>query len=187
MSNLFYVIGPSGAGKDALMQSARLAMSARRVLFAHRYITRANADASESFVQLSSLEFELRRSLGLFWLTWQSHALDYAVGSEVLAWLNSGLSVVVNGSREALPEVNRICVRDGVSLVPVWVHCDLSVLAQRLRARGRENETQIQERLQRANAFAPPPQALVVDNSGRLSDSVNQFLSMLNDGLSHVD
>jgi ribose 1,5-bisphosphokinase len=179
MSQLFYVIGPSGAGKDALMQAARVALEGQSVLFAHRYITRNNSDASENFVQLSEAEFSMRQQLGLFWLTWQSHQLHYAIGTEVRHWLQSGLTVVVNGSRQALPEVTRICAQDGVILVPVWVHCETSILAQRLRARGRETEAQIQERLERAKAFVPPVDALVIDNSGALTDSVQQLLTYL--------
>jgi ribose 1,5-bisphosphokinase len=179
MSQLFYVIGPSGAGKDALMQAARVALEGQSVLFAHRYITRNNSDASENFVQLSEAEFSMRQQLGLFWLTWQSHQLHYAIGTEVRHWLQSGLTVVVNGSRQALPEVTRICAQDGVILAPVWVHCETSILAQRLRARGRETEAQIQERLERAKAFVPPVDALVIDNSGALTDSVQQLLTYL--------
>jgi ribose 1,5-bisphosphokinase len=115
----------------------------------------------------------------LFWLTWQSHQLHYAIGTEVRHWLQSGLTVVVNGSRQALPEVVRICAQDAVTLVPVWVQCEASVLAQRLRARGRETEVQIQERLERAKAFVPPTEALVIDNSGALTDSVQQLLTYL--------
>ncbi len=191
MSSLFYVIGPSGAGKDAIMQAARLALAGKPVLFAHRYITRATADASENFVQLSTAEFEQRQRLGLFWLTWQSHQLAYGVGCEVRDWLHQGIRVVVNGSRQALPEVSAICAQDGVTLVPVWVQCEISVLAQRLRARGRESEAEIQERLHRAAAFVPPAGALVVDNSGALSDSVQQFLAYVQsdaaDEVVHVD
>lgn len=179
MSQLFYVIGPSGAGKDALMRAAREALEGQSVLFAHRYITRNNSDASENFVQLSEAEFSMRQQLGLFWLTWQSHQLYYAIGTEVLHWLQSGITVVMNGSRQALPEVARICANDNVSLVPVWVHCETSILAQRLRARGRETEAQIQERLERAKAFVPPVDALVIDNSGALTDSVQQLLTYL--------
>jgi len=187
MSSLFYVIGPSGAGKDALMQAARVALEGQSVLFAHRYITRNNSDASENFVQLSEAEFSMRQQLGLFWLTWQSHQLHYAIGTEVRHWLQSGLTVVVNGSRQALPEVTRICAQDGVILVPVWVHCETSILAQRLRARGRETEAQIQERLERAKAFVPPTEELVIDNSGALTDSVQQLLTYLQADLTTGD
>ena len=187
MSRLFYVIGTSGAGKDALMQAARVALSDKPIVFAHRYITRANSDASENFVQLSEAEFAQRQSMGLFWLTWQSHQLNYAVGTEVKHWLRLGISVVVNGSRQALPEVMRICAQDGVMLVPVWVHCEPSVLVQRLRARGRENEAQIQERLERAQDFMPPAGAVVMDNSGALNDSVQPFLALLTTELWRVD
>jgi ribose 1,5-bisphosphokinase len=168
------------------MQAARVVLAGQSILFAHRYITRESSDASESFVQLLEVEFKQRQKLGLFWLTWESHQLHYAIGTEVRNWLQSGLTVVVNGSRQALPEVARICAQDGVILVPVWVHCEANVLAQRLRARGRETETQIQERLERAKAFTPPADAVIVDNSGLLIDSVQQFLAHLRRETSHV-
>ncbi|MBD3766984.1 MAG: phosphonate metabolism protein/1,5-bisphosphokinase (PRPP-forming) PhnN [Gammaproteobacteria bacterium] len=179
MGRLFYVVGASGAGKDALMQAARVVLAGKSILFAHRYITRSNVDTSENFVQLLDAEFAQRKCLGLFWLSWQSHQLNYAVGTEVRQWLQAGIRVVVNGSRQALPEVARICAQDGIKLIPVWVHCEPSVLAQRLRARGRENEQQIQERLERAKAFVPPDDALVIDNSGALTDSVQHFITYL--------
>lgn len=191
MSRLFYVIGASGAGKDALMQATRAELAGQPIVFAHRYITRANSDASENFVQLNPAEFEFRQHRGLFWLNWQSHGLSYAIGTEVRSWLQSGLTVVVNGSRQALPEVARICASDGVTLVPVWVHCEASVLAQRLRARGRETEAQIQERLERAKAFSAPADALVIDNSGALTDAVQQLIGCVSASLTietaHVD
>jgi len=168
------------------MQAARVVLAGQSILFAHRYITRESSDASESFVQLLEVEFKQRQKLGLFWLTWESHQLHYAIGTEVRNWLQSGLTVVVNGSRQALPEVARICAQDGVILVPVWVHCEAGVLAHRLLARGRETETQIQERLERAKAFTPPVDAVIVDNSGLLIDSVQQFLAYLRRETSHV-
>lgn len=183
MSRLFYVIGASGSGKDALMQAARVALAGTPIVFAHRYITRANSDASENFVQLNQAEFEFRQQSGLFWLNWQSHGLNYAIGTEVRTWLQAGLTVVVNGSRQALPDVAGICARDDITLLPIWVHCEVSVLAQRLRARGRETEAQIQERLEGAKAFTASADALVIDNSGALTDSVQQLLGYLSASL----
>lgn len=179
MRCLFYVIGPSGAGKDSLMLAARHALDGQSILFAHRYITRAASDASESFVQLSAAEFSLRQRLGLFWLVWSSHHLAYAVGTEVLRWLEADIPVVVNGSRQALPQVIAACAQAHIPLVPVWVHCELSVLAQRLSQRGRESHVQIEERLQRAAQFEPPVGALVIDNSGNLADALAQWMPHL--------
>lgn len=184
MPELFYVIGPSGAGKDSVMLAARQALDGAPVLFAHRYVTRPFDAGGENFVSLSEAEFDVRLTHGLLWLHWRSHELNYGIGAEVLSWLQAGLTVVVNGSREALPQVEAACVQAGVSLTPVWVQCDLAVLAERLRARGRETPEQIAERLARAGAFAPPSGALVLDNSGTLAQTLAQWLPRLQRSLS---
>ncbi len=179
MCQLFYVIGPSGAGKDSLMLAARQSLDGEKFAFAHRYITRPADAGSENFVALSRAEYAVRHAHGLFWLTWTSHDLQYAIGREVLSWLQSGLTVIVNGSREYLSQAQKLCELSDVQLIPVWVHCDSQVLAQRLRARGRETAPQIEERLVRAAQFSAPDGALVIDNSGSLQQALAQWLPSL--------
>jgi ribose 1,5-bisphosphokinase len=179
MSSLFYVIGPSGAGKDALMNAARQALDGEAIAFAHRYITRPASAGGENFIGLTPAEFAVRDTKGLFWLTWASHELHYAVGREVLTWLTSGVTVVVNGSRAHLAQVQAQCDLAAIPLIPVWVHCDALILAQRLRSRGRESETQIAERLLRATQFMPPAGALVIDNSDKLEQALADWLVYL--------
>ena len=85
MAMLYYVIGPSGAGKDSVLGWLRTHLPADgRVLFAHRYITRPATAGGENHVELSVAEFALRRDAGLFCLHWASHGLHYGVGREVL-------------------------------------------------------------------------------------------------------
>lgn len=179
MSKLFYVIGPSGAGKDTLMLAARQALAGQQVLFAHRYVTRALDAGGENYISLSEAEFALRQQEKLFWLVWQSHGLSYGVGQEVVSWLKQGLSVVVNGSRGYLPQAQAMAKQADVVLVPIWIHCDTPVLAQRLAQRGRETAAEIEERLVRADAFPPPQGAVVIDNSGSLEKAVEQLLHCL--------
>jgi len=186
MRQLFYVIGPSGAGKDSLMLAARETLDGEAIAFAHRYITRPATAGGENFVGLSKAEFLLRDAKGLFWLTWTSHDLHYAIGYEVLSWLRSGLTAVVNGSRAYLPKAQQLCALADVQLVPVWVQCDPPILAQRLRARGRESEAQIEERLTRAAQFVAPDNALLVDNSGSLQQALAQWLPHLRQAIDHV-
>lgn len=183
MRQLFYVIGPSGAGKDSLMLAARRALDGEPIAFAHRYITRPAAAGGENFVALSVAEFAVRAQQDTFWLSWGSHELHYAIGREVLSWLQSGLTVVVNGSRAYLPQAQAVCVQAGVKLVPVWVQCDVTILAQRLRARGRESEAQIGERLARATEFTAPGDALIIDNSGSLDEALAQWLPVLREAM----
>ena len=98
---LFYVIGPSGSGKDSLIRYARSRLATKkRTIFVHRYITRPPEVHGENHIFLSEEEFENRRNQGFFSMYWKSHGLYYGIGSEINYWLEKGYDVVVNGSRE---------------------------------------------------------------------------------------
>ena len=104
MSTLFYVIGASGVGKDTLMNYARIAINGNApVIFAHRYITRDTEAGNENHINISREEFALRKANQLFALDWESHGQCYGIGIEIDLWLQKGLNVVVNGSRQYLP------------------------------------------------------------------------------------
>src|SRR5689334_17900427 len=103
---LFYVVGASGVGKDTLIAYARGRIGgSSRVVFAPRYITRPAENGGENHVELTLAEFAQRESLGLFSMAWDSHGYRYAIGIEMDAWLEKGLTVVVNGSRAYVPAV----------------------------------------------------------------------------------
>ncbi|MFU8847897.1 MAG: phosphonate metabolism protein/1,5-bisphosphokinase (PRPP-forming) PhnN [Opitutales bacterium] len=151
---LAYVIGASGAGKDSLMHYARShCPPSAGLLFAHRYITRRSTAGDENHIELSVGEFLQRKSGGLFVMDWQSHDLHYGVGIEVEHWLSLGFNVVLNGSREYLPTARQRVP----SLVPFLIQVETSVLHQRLRARGRESEENIAQRLARNETLNQTP------------------------------
>lgn len=179
MAKLYYVIGPSGAGKDSLLTAARRRLAGKDFVFAHRYITRSADAGGENFVNLSEAEFALRQAKGLFLFAWQSHGLHYAVGQEIQQWLRQGLSVVMNGSRAYLDQAQTIADQQGIILVPVWIHCDLPILAQRLAARGRESAEDMAERLSRAQNYRAPATAFVIDNSADFDAALTQLLTLL--------
>ncbi|MBF6991232.1 MULTISPECIES: phosphonate metabolism protein/1,5-bisphosphokinase (PRPP-forming) PhnN [Cupriavidus] len=169
-SGLFYVMGPSGSGKDSLLRALRERLGPEdRVVVAHRYITR-EADANEASVALSPDEFRRRQALGCLALNWHSHGLHYGIGVEIEQWLAAGLTVIVNGSREYLPQA----VARYPKLCAIHVRVKPEVLAARLRQRGRESEDAIARRLVRAGqAFDVPDGCSLVeiDNSGALGAS----------------
>ncbi len=174
---LFYVMGPSGAGKDSLLAHARSHLPADApVAFAHRYITRAGNAGGENHVALSHDEFAVRAAHGCFCMAWDSHGHRYGIGVEVEAWRQNGLSVVVNGSREWLPTA----AERFPDIIPVAVVVDPAVLRARLERRGRESAAEIEERLSRAAAFRVAHPALVhIDNSGPLEHAGAAFVRLL--------
>ena len=78
---LFWVAGPSGAGKDSIMAWARERLPAGApVVFAHRYITRSARAGGENHIELGEAEFALRLAHGLFAAHWEAHGFRYGIG-----------------------------------------------------------------------------------------------------------
>jgi ribose 1,5-bisphosphokinase len=173
---LFYVIGPSGSGKDSLMSYARKRLASKSgIVFAHRYITRPANAGGENHIALSEDEFTARVHSSLFAMYWESHGCRYGIGSEVNIWLAKGYHVVMNGSREHLHEAQK----SHPKLIPVWIEVAPEVLAKRLRARGRENETEISERLKRASVYQATPDGIVIRNDGELQDAGDKLVQVI--------
>lgn len=175
---LFYVMGPSGSGKDSLLRALRERLGhSDRIVIAHRYITR-EADANEASVALSADEFHRREALGCMALHWHSHGLHYGIGIEIETWLAQGLRVIINGSREYLHQA----VKRYPALCAVHVRVRPEVLGERLRQRGRESEAAIAARLARATQpFAVPAHCRLIelDNSGDLNVAVENLATIV--------
>jgi len=170
------IVGPSGAGKDALIQglSARLG-EADGVFCVRRVVTR-RADRFEDHKTLEESEFLKARGRGRFALSWAAHGLHYGVPCEVDARLARGGAVVCNVSRAVVADVRR---RYAHSLV-VLVTARPETLAARLAARGREGSEGRRERLDRAFAreAAFEPDA-IIDNDGALVDAIGRLCDLV--------
>lgn len=166
---LFLVVGPSGAGKDSLITAAR-AKPSERFAFPRRVITRP-VEASENHEACTDEVFAHREARGEFALSWRAHGLRYGVPIFEAA-LASGRHVVLNVSRDVV-EAARTRF-DPVRVIEVTAPAH--VLAARLKARGREDETAIDERLSRARAVRAD--ATVV-NDGALEAAVATFVRAL--------
>ena len=175
---LFYVVGASGVGKDTLMQYARDTLhDEHAVLFAHRYITRPAGAGGENHIALTLPEFELRKRYGLFAMTWQSHGLHYAIGTEIDTWLAAGLTIVVNGSRSYIPTARRRYP----DLKVIWISAGHKLVAARLARRGRESQNEIAARLARNRRVdvEPPGGALHIRNDGALESAGARLVELL--------
>jgi ribose 1,5-bisphosphokinase len=174
---LVYVMGPSGAGKDSVLNRARMLLADNMpVVFAHRYITRPAEAGGENHVELNPAEFGLRRAHGLFAFHWCAHGNEYGVGREIYSWRRAGLIVVVSGSREHFQQLGGI----DDNTHPVLITAPAERLAQRLAARGRENADAAAERLQRSDAYDVTDRRLVtIVNDGTLDVAAARFVSLL--------
>ena len=176
---LYYLIGPSGGGKDSLISYVRNRLNGNRsVFFAHCYITRAPEAEGENHVALSREEFLQRLEKGLFAMHWHSYGCYYGIGIEIDHWLSKGCQVLVNGSRSYLPEARRRYP----DLKLILIEVSPEVLNRRLEARGRETPEQIQARLERNNqindALVNIPHA-VINNDGALAKAGEMLIQHL--------
>lgn len=149
---LFLVVGPSGAGKDTLLNGARAALADDpRFVFARRVITRPEGTGAEDHDPVDEAAFERRRAAGGFLLSWRAHGLAYGLPAALAETLAEGRHVVANVSRAVIADAS-------ARLAPVRVieiTAAPSVRAQRLAGRGRETAAEIEARLSRAPPCIP--------------------------------
>jgi phosphonate metabolism protein PhnN/1,5-bisphosphokinase (PRPP-forming) len=167
---LFLIVGPSGAGKDALIAAAR-AKLAGRFVFPKRVITRPVGDVSEDHFPIGDDAFAARVAEGAFSLHWQAHGHRYGVPVFDAA-LDAGRHVVVNVSREVVAEARAHFTP--VRVIEVTAPTDL--LTQRLRQRGREASPDIAARVSRQK---PVVADATIVNDGALEAAVAAFLAAL--------
>ncbi|MGY4827070.1 phosphonate metabolism protein/1,5-bisphosphokinase (PRPP-forming) PhnN [Sphaerotilaceae bacterium SBD11-9] len=159
---LIVVVGPSGAGKDSVLQAwAALRGGEAAVHTARRVITRPADGGVEQHEAVSADEFSALSGSGAFATAWQAHGLAYGVRHRALAPLATGGWVLLNGSRAHLPTLRQQAPR----LRVVEITAPPAVLAQRLARRGREDEAAVTARLQRQVAGAQADLTLVNDSS----------------------
>jgi ribose 1,5-bisphosphokinase len=174
---LILVVGPSGAGKDTLIEAAHAHFTDHpNIVFCRRYITR-NEMIGEQHMPLTETEFQRMAGANQFLLAWRANGLSYGLGAEIKDFLRKGRIVVANVSRTVICEARLKFPRTRV--IHVTAHPE--ILAQRLAARGRESASEIEERVKRT-AEIPLSRAdwvKEIDNSGDLASATLQFIALL--------
>ncbi|SPA33568.1 putative bifunctional: glycosyl transferase and thymidine/pyrimidine nucleoside phosphorylase [Cupriavidus taiwanensis] len=175
----FFVVGPSGAGKDSLMDGARAALDDNYV-FARRVITRPEGAAGEAHEGVSEAEFARRQANGEFLVTWDAHELRYGLPRSLMSELERGRNVVANGSRAVIAELAARLPR----FVVVLVTAPHDVLARRIAARGRESGEEVARRVARTGAALPPEvRCITVSNDSTLEVGKARFVQALRQGV----
>jgi ribose 1,5-bisphosphokinase len=160
---LVLVVGPSGAGKDTLIDLARATLrNDASVVFPRRVVTRAAA--GEPHDTMDADAFENAARAGAFALTWDAHDLRYGIPAEIDAHIRAGRTVVCNVSRAIIAQARERYA--AVRVVLVTAPSD--VLAARLAARGRGSDGDLARRLARGGAFAGFAADYVIENVGAL-------------------
>lgn len=174
---LVLVVGPSGAGKDSVLNGARRALAGNaRFVFVRRTITRPSGAGGEDNIEATPERFAALQAGGAFSLTWRAHDLDYGIPNSIEEDLGAGRCVVANVSRAVIDRA-----RDRYDpLRVVNVTAPVDVLAARIAQRGREDAASVAKRLQRAAQRVPDgPDVVTIRNTGALEDAVDRFTEVL--------
>jgi ribose 1,5-bisphosphokinase len=176
---LVLVVGPSGAGKDTLLNAARAYFQGDdAVTFCERLITR-NGQTGEKHTAVSDAEFGRLLDSGELFLAWEAHGLHYGVGAGALSALIAGKTVVANVSRHVICEARLRWPNTRV----VYVTASEEARRKRLLGRGRESAAEIDSRLKRGRVRDCPDAEWVswLDNSGDLADGIARFNRLIAD------
>jgi ribose 1,5-bisphosphokinase len=169
------VVGPSGAGKDTLLGLARAACADDRgVVFPRRVVTR-QASAFEDNEQVSFEMFRQARAQGEFAVHWEAHGHGYGLTRAIDDDLRAGRTVIANVSRTVIDAVRRAYA----NVTVVSITAPPEILQQRLAARARDSDGQIEDRLTRAVSDAGTVPDITIVNVGDAEDHARALVRII--------
>lgn len=174
---LIYLMGPSGAGKDSLIDAVRPQLAQANVHVARRVITRSAEAQGEAAQSVSPARFHELLANDAFALHWQANDLAYGIPAHIDGWLRAGQAVLVNGSRAHLEQARRRYP----DVLAVLLTVRPEVLRERLLKRGREDLEAIERRLARNAQVEVGEGVHIVDNSADLQLAVQRFMTLLSE------
>ncbi len=181
--SFFFIVGPSGAGKDSLIDGARQQLDPTQFIFATRTITRPANSGGEAHQACTQAEFNLLEQQGKFLITWRAHDLSYGLPSTLLDALAAGQHVIANGSRAMVAQLSARVA----NLVVVEIGAPPDILAQRLSQRGRESAADVAKRLARKTEPYPDGTCVLrVTNDQTPAIGISRFLAALYTQLGHT-
>ncbi|WP_296084637.1 phosphonate metabolism protein/1,5-bisphosphokinase (PRPP-forming) PhnN [uncultured Agrobacterium sp.] len=182
LGTMIVVVGPSGAGKDTLIDyAAERLRDQADVHFVRRIITRDSDAGGENHEGCSEETFQRKKVAGEFCVSWSAHGLHYGIPASVKQHLKKGGVAVANGSRSALPHFRAAFP----NLKVVVVTARPEILSARLANRGRESMSEIMGRLDRkVEAICDSFDVTTIDNSGEIEEAGPVLLALLHSSLS---
>ncbi|WP_133648125.1 phosphonate metabolism protein/1,5-bisphosphokinase (PRPP-forming) PhnN [Paraburkholderia flava] len=170
----FFVVGPSGAGKDSLIEGARRLEP--NFCFARRAITRPAGSPGEDHDALDDATFDALDARGEFLVTWSAHGLRYGLRRDLLDAIAQGRHVIANGSRRMIGDLAARVPR----LVVIEVGAPAEVLEARLLGRGRETAEQVRARVAReVEPCTADVEIRRIVNDGSLEEGIERFMHAL--------
>jgi len=176
---IFLLVGNSGSGKDSILNGVLSSWpkNITQIKVPQRYITRPSHE-TEPFHSVTTEKFKKMKNNHEFSLTWHIYDLDYGVPKIVENWLSDGYIVIINVSRNIIPDARQ----KFPDLKVIFVEVPYEITLGRVKSRGREAEDDevFKERVKRAKENQTFPDAdIIIDNSGDLQIAVNNFRKFL--------
>lgn len=175
--HLVLVVGPSGAGKDTLLDLVRAAtVSDTRIMVARRVVTRASTGA-EDHDSLSHSAFDAAVAKGEFAIWWAAHGNKYGIPRAADDAIRAGRTVLCNVSRAVVAGSRERYARVTVVLVTA----PEDVLRQRLAARARASDGDLGKRVARASEVQVVPDVTIM-NVGPMAQVGQKLLALTRAG-----
>lgn len=168
-TKVILIVGPSGVGKDTLLKGAKKELK-NDINFVKRYITR-KPDKSEKNYYLDEYAFEILKHNSLFVSTWNAHENFYGIAKNSI---KNGLNII-SISRSKIEDFEKI-YKD---VYTINISVPKEELRNRLLIRKRENEEEIEKRLNRTYKKIEAKKLIEFDNSGNIEKSINKFIKVL--------
>ena len=172
---LILIVGPSGAGKDTLLNGARHALAGNASFrFVRRVITRPLAPGDEQHEPVSDDAFARMRDSGHFALHWRAHGLQYGIPADITEDLAQDRTVLANVSRAVVAEA---ATRFPVAIISITAPPDIR--ARRLAGRGREDAADVARRLSREIELKLPVERQHVVNDTTPEQGIDRLLAAI--------
>jgi len=180
---LVLVVGPSGAGKDALISGARQRLrSDDRYAFPERIVTRPST-AAEHHATADETTFVTAEASGSFAFSWRAHGLAYGLPASINTSIQQGRVVVANVSRGVVTKARRLYP----DALVILIDAPLAIRAARIALRGRETSEEIAERLARtASDFTTKDADMCIENTGSIEEGVEALLNAITGIAAHA-
>jgi phosphonate metabolism protein PhnN/1,5-bisphosphokinase (PRPP-forming) len=143
----FIVLGPSGSGKNTLINGACKNIDNLKAI--KRYITRTKIDINEDYNPIDEKIFTQMKSENLFCTTWNANNCNYGIHKDAIDDLKDGKNILYDIS----------------SSIVIHINATSNLLSQRIFDRKRENEFEINSRIKRENYNLPTSTKFVENNS----------------------